>query len=329
MDYRGIKREEMNLITSVRTSVVQKFHDLFGAQLEVQAQLARFTSARVGGGAELLLTVYSVSELKSAVEMAYQHRIPYFILGGGSNILLSDRGINGLVIINRAKETRFRNIGANVLAIVDSGANFSSLARQCISRGLSGLEWAVSVPGTVGGAVVGNAGAHGGDMSDSLRAVQIWEPGHGVRLYGVADMQYAYRHSVLKQEHGRELSRRVVLSAELVLKPDSTDTLMGRAEGFIAHRKQTQPAGATMGSMFKNPENYYAGYLIEAAGLKGFRVGGAHISEKHANFFINDESATAEDIRALIAEAWNTVREKFGIELELEVELVGNWQFEE
>jgi len=319
----------MNLTSSIRTSVVQKFHDTFGEQLSVQVPLAKYTSARVGGAAELLLTVHTVAELQHAAEMAYENRIPYFILGGGSNILLADRGVYGLVIINKARETRFRNIGANVLCIVDSGANLSSLARQCISRGLAGLEWAVSVPGTVGGAVVGNAGAHGGDMSDSLRAVQIWEPGRGVRLYSVTDMQYAYRDSILKQEQGRDLSRRVVLSAELVLQPESTETLMARAEGFIAHRKQTQPAGATMGSMFKNPENYYAGYLIEAAGLKGFRVGGARISEKHANFFINDETATAEDIRALIAEAWNTVREKFGVELELEVELVGNWQFDE
>jgi len=118
-----------------------------------------------------------------------------------------------------------------------------------------------------------------------------------------------------------------VLSAELELTPEPVDVLMARADGFTAHRKQTQPGGATVGSMFKNPENYYAGYLIDAAGLKGFSVGGAQISEKHANFFVNDGTATAEDIRALIAEAWNSVREQFGVELELEVELVGDWDF--
>jgi UDP-N-acetylmuramate dehydrogenase len=105
--------------------------------------------------------------------------------------------------------------------------------------------------------------------------------------------------------------------------------LLARADAFTARRKQTQPGGASMGSMFKNPENYYAGYLIDTAGLKGFKVGGASISEKHANFFVNSEEATAEDIRTLIAEAWNVVREKFGVEMELEVELVGKWQFEE
>jgi UDP-N-acetylmuramate dehydrogenase len=142
-------------------------------------------------------------------------------------------------------------------------------------------------------------------------------------------MEYSYRDSILKREQKSERSRRVILSAELEFKPEATEVLMARADGFVARRKETQPSGASMGSMFKNPENYYAGYLIEAAGLKGLRVGGAKISEKHANFFINDEEATAEDVRGLIAEAWNSVREHFGVELDLEVELVGDWNFEE
>ena len=222
----------------------------------------------------------------------------------------------------------FRHIGANVLCTVESGMNLSSLARQCIGKGLGGLEWAIGVPGTVGGAVVGNSGAHGADMNSNLRAAVVWKPGRGERIYGDNEMNYNYRDSVLKQEQGRDLSRRVVLSAELELTPEPVDVLIARADGFTAHRKQTQPGGATVGSMFKNPENYYAGYLIDAAGLKGFSVGGAQISEKHANFFVNDGTATAEDIRALIAEAWNSVREQFGVELELEVELVGDWDFQ-
>jgi len=267
--------------------------------------------------------------LQKALDMAYAEQTPYFVLGGGSNILVSDDGVRGLVIMNRAKNISYRNIGAHVVCIVESGANLSSLARQCIGKGLGGLEWAISVPGTVGGAVVGNSGAHGGDMAGTLRAATIWEPGRGVRIYNNHEMEYGYRRSVLKKEHGRELFRRSILSAELMLTPENVDVLTARAEGFTAHRKQTQPGGATVGSMFKNPENYYAGYLIEAAGLKGYRVGGAHISNKHANFFVNDEEASAEDIRALIAEAWNSVREKFDVEMDLEVELVGLWDFEE
>jgi UDP-N-acetylmuramate dehydrogenase len=318
----------MNLRTSIRESVVTLFQEKFGPNLQLDAPMARYTSARVGGPADMFITVTNATELRLAVELAHTKRIPYFILGGGSNIIVSDTGVRGLVIMNKARVVNFRHTGAGVICVVESGMNLSSLARQCIAKGLGGLEWAINVPGTVGGAVVGNSGAHGGDMKRTLRAATIWEPGRGVRIYSQDEMGYGYRNSVLKQEQGRDISRRVVLSAELELKPEPTEVLIARADGFTAHRKQSQPGGASVGSMFKNPENYYAGYLIEAAGLKGYRVGGAHISEKHANFFVNDASATAEDIRALIAEAWNSVREQFGVEMALEVELVGDWDFE-
>lgn len=318
----------MNVRTSIRVSAIQEFQTAFGDRLKLDEPLARYTSARVGGPAQLFVVVNTAAELETAVSIAYAKRVPYTLLGGGSNILISEYGVSGLVIMNKARHINFRHTGASVICTVESGMNLSSLARQCIGKGLGGLEWAIGVPGTVGGAVVGNSGAHGSDMNNNLRAAVIWEPGRGQRIYSNPEMNYGYRDSVLKQEQGRELSRRVVLNAELELTPEPVDVLMARADGFTAHRKQTQPGGATVGSMFKNPENYYAGYLIEAAGLKGFRVGGAHISEKHANFFVSEGEATAEDIRALIAEAWNSVREKFGVELELEVELVGDWDFE-
>jgi UDP-N-acetylmuramate dehydrogenase len=316
----------MFLKTSIAT--VERFQELFGDQFQTGVSLARYTSARVGGPAEMFLTVKSAAELLTAVELAYSQRINYFILGGGSNILVADRGISGLVIMNKARAVKYRSNGVNVICTVESGMNFSSLARQCIGKGLGGLEWAIGIPGTVGGAVVGNAGAHGSDMNHTLLAARIWEPGRGARMFGNEEMRYDYRDSILKREHGKNLSRRVVLSAELELKPEPVDVLTARADAFNTHRKQTQPGGASTGSMFKNPENYYAGYLIDTAGLKGLRFGGATISEKHANFFINEGDATAEEIRALIAEAWNSVREQFGVEMELEVEMVGEWNFD-
>ncbi|MCA9972262.1 MAG: UDP-N-acetylmuramate dehydrogenase [Anaerolineales bacterium] len=317
----------MNVTTSIQ--VVERFREVFGDQLQVHVPLSRYTSARVGGAAEMFLVANSAMELQMAASLAYTHHIPYFVLGGGSNILVSDAGVAGLVVLNKAKAVRFRHTGASVVCTAESGMNLSSLARQCIARGLGGLEWAVNVPGTVGGAVVGNSGAHGADMNSNLLAVTIWEPGRGPRIYTNEEMQYAYRDSVLKREQGKNIWRRVVLSAELELKPEDVNVLTARADAFTTHRKQTQPGGASCGSMFKNPENYYAGYLIESAGLKGYRVGGAHISEKHANFFVNDEDARAEEIRSLMAEAWHAVREQFGVEMELEVELVGDWQLEE
>ncbi len=316
----------MRLTESTRK--MEQLQQLYTDRLQADAPLSRHTTARVGGPAEWLLTVQSVAELLAAVDSAHTLDIPYFVLGGGSNILMADEGMSGLVVLNKARKISFRPTGSRVVCMAESGANLASLARQCISKGLGGLEWAVGVPGTLGGAIVGNAGAHGSDMSNSFLSATIWEPNQGVRVYHLEDMDYGYRTSVLKGDHTETGPRRVILSVELQLTPETVDVLTARAEGFTAHRKEKQPGGASTGSMFKNPENFYAGYLIETAGLKGFRVGGAHISEKHANFFINDGDATAEDIRALIAEAWNTVREQFGIEMELEVELVGDWSFE-
>lgn len=317
----------MNLTTSVLDAIHERFRQAFGEQFQINVELSRYTSARVGGPAEMFLTVHKASELQAAAELAYAQSIPYFILGGGSNILVSDKGVRGLIIFNRAREVKFRSNGINVICTAESGANLSSLARQCIAKGLGGLEWAVNIPGTVGGAVVGNSGAHGGDMKGNLLAATIWEAGRGARIFSPEELKYGYRDSVLKREQGTTRPRRVVLSAEIQLTPEPVDVLNARANAFTTHRKQTQPGGASVGSMFKNPPHYYAGYLIEAAGLKGTKIGHVEISTKHANFFVSDGTASAEDIRALIAEAWNAVREQFAVEMELEVELVGEWEF--
>lgn len=315
----------------VTTSIgkIERLREMFGDQLQINPPMARYTTARVGGPAELLVTVTTADELRRAAEAAYNQNIPYFVIGGGSNILISDGGIRGLVIVNKSKRVNFRHAGAHVVCTAESGVNLSALARQCISRGLGGLEWAVSVPGTIGGAAVGNAGAHGSDMAANFLSATVWEPDRGIRVYHLEDMEYAYRTSILKRDAGTDRPRRVILTVEMQLTPESIDVLTARADGFIAHRKERQPGGASTGSMFKNPENFYAGYLIETAGLKGYKVGDAVISDKHANFFINQGDATAEEIRSLIAEAWNSVREQFGIEMELEVELVGEWDFDQ
>lgn len=299
------------------------FSERFGEAFKLDQSLAKYTSARVGGEAEMVLTVKSADDLLAAVEMAHAHGIPFRVIGGGSNVLIADAGMRGLVILNRAKKVRFRNRGFSVVVSAEAGMNLSSLTRQCISNGLGGLEWAIGVPGTVGGAVVNNAGAHGSSMSDCLVTADIWVPGEGVRLFHNDELGYEYRNSLLKLEQGM-----VVISADLTLKSESASVLNARAQAFQTHRKETQPSGATLGSIFKNPENYYAGYLIEAAGLKGYRIGGVEVSTKHANWFVSDESATAEDVRALLAEVWHAVFATFGIKLEPEIELVGDWHFE-
>jgi len=224
-----------------------------------------------------------------------------------------------VVVMNRAKAVKFHT-GDQPSVTVESGVVFSNLANRCASKGLTGLEWAATVPGTIGGAVYGNAGAFGGDMSGNLISTELLTE-NAKETLSVEQMGYGYRTSVLKR---REL-KAVVLSAELMLKNSTKEEVTVKIQQFSAHRKATQPPGASMGSMFKNPNGDYAGKLIEAAGLKGTRIGNAEISPLHGNFFINHANAKAEDIRALIQLVQKTVKEKQGVELELEVELIGEW----
>jgi UDP-N-acetylmuramate dehydrogenase len=240
-------------------------------------------------------------------------------LGGGSNILVSDKGVRGVVVLNRAKEVRFED-GDQPTVWCEAGVVFSNLANRCASKGFSSLEWAATVPGTVGGAVFGNAGAFDGDMSANLIWADVLTK-NGREKLSVEQMEYGYRTSVLK----RGEIKAIVLSALLRLKNSTKEEVSAKINQFSERRKATQPPGASMGSMFKNPAGDHAGRLIEAAGLKGTRIGNVEISTKHGNFFINHGETKAEDVRALIQVAQKTVSEKFGVQLELEVELVGEW----
>jgi UDP-N-acetylmuramate dehydrogenase len=295
--------------------------DRFGVALKRDEPLARYTVARLGGPADALLAANSTTDLTEVVTLACQADIPWIILGGGTNVLISDAGYRGLVIINQAKGVRFENDGR---VVAESGASLSTLGRRCMNQGLAGLEWAVNVPGTVGGAVVNNAGAHGGDMSDSVRWVEVFtvQDRPHVELWSTGQMRYEYRNSVLKGQPGCH----AVLSVTLALEPGhDPEALNARASAFVAHRKRTQPPGATLGSIFKNPAGDHAGRLIEAAGLKGTAIGGVEISSVHANFIVNKGEGTARDYRALIEMAQQVVREKLDVTLEPEIEFVGTW----
>lgn len=301
---------------------LQPLAELFPDQFKAEEPLAKLTVARLGGPAEGVLRVRDDSALQTALRWVTEHDIPWRILGGGANVLASDDGFRGLVIVNQMREVQIDAASGRVMA--QSGANLATLARRCMAKGLKGLEWCVSVPGTVGGAVVNNAGAHGGDMAHDLVECAVLDIAADFQrlTWAVDQLDYGYRHSRLKGQHGRY----IVLSAVLQTDPghDPTD-LNAIADGFIAHRKSTQPPGASLGSMFKNPPGDYAGRLIEAAGLKGHQIGGVQISPVHANFFVNTGAGTAEDYRALIELAQAEVLAQFGVSLELEVERVGDW----
>jgi UDP-N-acetylmuramate dehydrogenase len=260
----------------------------------------------------------SAEALGRAVALAQEQGLPCRVLGGGSNVLISDAGLRGLVLINRARAIRF---GPDRVW-VESGASFSTLARRCVSRGLVGLEWAAGIPGTVGGAIVGNAGAWGGDVASVLVEARVLGADGEVCTWPAHRFDFCYRGSVLK---GRSGPQAVVLDAEFALVPGDRQALESRVSEIKARRKASQPSGATCGSVFKNPAGDYAGRLVEAAGLKGARRGGAIISDIHANFVVNEGHATADDVKALIDLAHRAVEEQFGIALELEIELLGEW----
>ncbi len=297
----------------------------FGDAVQENVSLAPYTSARIGGPADVLVTVKSVDELADVMKVVWAHEMPYYILGGGSNVLVSDKGVRGVVVLNRAKEVRFES-GDQPTVWCESGVVFSNLANRCASKAMAGLEWAATVPGTIGGAVYGNAGAFGGDTSENLIWAEVLTK-DGREKFSVEQMGYGYRMSVLRTaSHGKrgEINA-IVLSALLRLKNSNKEEVSVKIEEFSERRKTTQPPGASMGSMFKNPTGDHADRLIEAAGLKGTRIGNAEISRLHGNFFINHGETKAEDIHALIRLVQKTVSEKFGVALELEVELVGEF----
>jgi UDP-N-acetylmuramate dehydrogenase len=300
----------------VTTGPVELIRAEFGDAVQENIVLAPYTSARIGGPADLLLTVNSADELARAVQFIWEHELPYYILGGGSNVLVRDEGFRGVVVLNRAKEVRFES-GDQPSVWCESGVVFSNLANRCASKGLGSLEWGATVPGTIGGAVYGNAGAFGGDVSMNLISTEILTM-NGRETYTVQQMGYGYRTSVLK----RHEIKAIVLSAMLKLKNSTKEEVSVKIAGFSERRKATQPPGASMGSMFKNPEGDFAGRLIEAAGLKGTRIGNAEISPVHGNFFINHGETKASDVLALIHLVQETVLKKSGVQLELEVELI-------
>lgn len=288
----------------------------FGDAVQENVLLAPYTSARIGGPADVLLTVKSVDELAHAMTFIWKHELPHYVLGGGSNVLVNDDGFRGIVVLNKAKEVRFES-GDQPSVWCESGVVFSNLANRCASKAMGSLEWGAAVPGTIGGAVYGNAGAFGGDVSMNLISTELLTI-NGRETYTVEQMGYAYRSSVLK----RHEIKAIVLSAIMKLKHSTKEEVSVKIAEFSEHRKATQPPGASMGSMFKNPTGDYAGRLIEAAGLKGTRIGNAEISTVHGNFFLNHGETKAGDVLALIRLTQETVLKKLGVQLELEVELI-------
>ena len=306
-------------MTRITESQWKKLLSAFGAELQRDVLLSPYTAARVGGEADGLIVVDSESKLEGTALTLWKMDIPFIILGGGANVLVSDAGVREIVVLNRAKRIEINQVERSVWA--ESGANFGMVARKVSARGYTGFEWAAGIPGTVGGAVYGNAGAHGWEVADNLIMATILHPIEGKKQMSSSQMGFAYRSSFLKKQQEKS----VILSASFHIEESTVSETKALLKEFSNHRKGTQPPGASMGSMFKNPPGDFAGRLIELAGLKGAQEGDVEISPLHANFFINKGEGSAEDILSLIRLARQKVDQKFGIKLELEIELIGDW----
>ena len=278
--------------------------------------MMRHTSFRIGGPADLFLTVGDPDALTKAMRLAQEHGLDVFILGGGTNILVSDDGLRGLVVHNHIRG--FETLGEGLFR-VGARESLAPLAKRLTRQGWQGLEWAVGIPGSIGGATVGNAGAFGQAMANVVQAITALFPDGSLRRIAVSELDFTYRSSRIKLLQPRP----VVVSVELQLQPSSKLYLGELVKEYQAKRRLTQPQEPSAGSVFKNPPSYAAGWLIEQVGLKGKRVGEAQISPTHANFIINLGHAKAIEVIELISLARDRVQQTFGIRLELEIELMG------
>jgi len=292
-----------------------------GVKTSRDEPLARFTTMRVGGPADLFATVHNAFELRALVRFARTRGLPHLILGRGSDVVISDRGIRGLVIQDRAEGSRVE--GDRYTA--EAGVPMARAATETQRAGLSGLEFGLAIPGTIGGAVWANAGAHNGDVAAVLESARILAADGSESVVPAAELGLAYRDTRLKHPTPGGPAE-LVLEATFRLTAADADTIKTRLDDIRHWRQAHQPLGlASAGSVFRNPTDDSAGRLIDAAGLKGTRVGGAVVSEKHANFIVNDQKGSAADVRRLGDHVRQVVAERFGVELAYEIVFLGDW----
>ncbi len=284
--------------------------------------MVRHTSWRIGGTARYYGEVNNIEDALALVAWAKTQQLDLIWIGGGTNILVQDSGFPGIIVRYIAQEWRIKEEGDIGILHVDSGTIVASLARRMGNLGWAGLEWAEGIPGTIGGAIFGNAGSYGSDISAILLNVHLLVGDH-VEHWPASKMNFGYRRSILKDgEYKNAETQPLIIGADLRMRRGDPKVLAATMARIAAERKNNAPFGRTCGSVFKNPIGYSAGQLIDQAGLKGTRLGDAEISQRHANYIINLGNATSADVLGLIGIAREAVRSKFGIELELEVRVI-------
>nr|WP_295278224.1 UDP-N-acetylmuramate dehydrogenase [uncultured Blautia sp.] len=303
----------------MNVNIKQRFQEILGNDRVLEAEpMSKHTTFRIGGPADLFVAPENTDEIKKLIAICKEEEVPYFILGNGSNLLVSDKGYRGVIM------QLYRSFGQITLKEneihAQAGALLSGIAAMAREASLTGFEFAGGIPGTLGGAVVMNAGAYGGEMKDVLKEVTVLTPEGEIVTLQADELQMGYRTSVVKE------AGYIVLEAVISLKEGNPEEIKNRMQELAAMRSSKQPLSyPSAGSTFKRPEGYFAGKLIMDSGLRGYQVGGAQVSEKHCGFVINAGNATAKDVTTLMADVQRIVMEKFGVKLEPEVKLLGEF----
>lgn len=287
-------------------------------QVKTEEPMKNHTTFRVGGPAEFFVMPRSAEEVKKVIDLCRRESFPYYIIGNGSNLLVSDQGYRG-VVLQIYKEMSYIEIEENVI-VAQAGALLSAIANKALENGLTGFEFAAGIPGTLGGACVMNAGAYGGEMKDVLEEVTVLTEEGEVLIIPKENLELGYRTSIIARKGY------IVLEARIQLREGEKEAIKSLMEELKDKRVSKQPLEyPSAGSTFKRPEGYFAGKLIQDAGLRGFSVGGAQVSEKHCGFVINRENATAADVAELMRQVSARVEEEFGVKLEPEVKRLGEF----
>ena len=288
---------------------------LCGEAIFLNEDMKKHTSFKIGGPAEVFLEINTTEELLKVTNYCKQKGVDFFVVGNGSNLLVADEGVKGVIIHLTGKLAGARVEGDIVRA--GAGLSLAALAAFTVEKELSGFEFAAGIPGSIGGAIYMNAGAYGGEMKDVVTGVYLITDGE-LKHYSVEEMDFSYRHSML---HG--LKNAIVVTVEFKFKPGKREDIEGKISELNAKRREKQPLDyPSAGSTFKRPETGYASQLIEEAGLKGTRIGGAEVSKKHSGFIINADNATAKDVKELISYVQKVVEEKSGVKLYPEVKML-------
>ncbi|MGI6491523.1 MAG: UDP-N-acetylmuramate dehydrogenase [Peptococcaceae bacterium] len=295
----------------------RELQEQFGLRLKTGEPMCKHTSWRIGGPAEFFVEPENTLELQAVISLAKRRGLPLTVIGNGTNLLVGEKGISGIVLKIGPKMSRVSILGKDILA--EAGTRLSMLATIARDNNLGGLEFAAGIPGTVGGAVIMNAGANGASIGELVKEVLLLDKeGHLCRRYGT-DLNFNYRSTALQRESA------IVVEVKFSCFAREKHLIQSDMNSFIARRLATQPQGQpNAGSVFKNPPGDSAGRLIEAAGLKSLRIGDAQVSDKHANFIVNLGAATSADVLSLIEKIKETVYNRFGVELLLEVQVVGD-----